>query len=588
LVDGRLLAIDEISGILDHSDECNSQIEMERDPRLPLHQELREYALGLLRKNTPLSLLRAECSAWAEQKWPGSAGNNFARHKLTTHDTSSLYRTISRERGIPQRTAAEDNLDLWFRKEKSQPPSPLLTEACLHYQAHRFPETDRFEIILSTPEMRAAAWKFGHQKQALMDLTFGVCSARALLAILMVIDDSGTGIPIAFMLFTARPSAKAVHADYDTAELDHLLSLFKKGMGVNECGEAFDIRIGSTDNDPRERSALTKNWSNILLLLCIFHIWQSWKNGLNRYLRCIPKGNERQAVRKRLGALLARLVKDITDHDEALTAYHSEIKYWESIAQKRNTSSKAQAKGALSFLVYLKTYVENRSFWMSWSPAGAIEAARRLGVPVSRIARTTNHLESFNGRIKGKYLKPFQHSGRLPRIDTWILIIVTAVMPDFFKERRDRIQLKNLYTGLRVLDPSTPTHSGLSESTMSQEFSLSTLSPAESIENPADSQILEWLKDLENNADDGDNEPPISGDDELSSSIHSASDCESHPNGSLNSHPLLEEDPLPTFNQDIFIREEVSTSMVFDESSIPAISNPFLNVRHLLCQGLIY
>jgi len=118
---------------------------------------------------------------------------------------------------------------------------------------------------------------------------------------------------------------------------------------------------------------------------------------------------------------------------------------------------------------------------------------------------------------------------------------------------------------------------------MSQEFSLSTQSPTESIENPADSQILEWLKDLENNADDGDNEPPISGDDELSSSIHSASDCESHPNSSLNSHPLLEEDPLPTFNQDIFIQEEVSTSMVFDESSIPAISNPFLNVRHLLC-----
>jgi len=150
LTDGRLLAIDEISGILDHSDECNFQIEMERDTRLPLNQELREYALGLLRKNSLLSLLCPECSAWAEQKWPGSAGDNFSRHKLTTHDTSSLYRTISRERGTPQRTAAEDNLDLWFRKEKSQPPSPALTDACLHYQPHRFPETDRFEIILST------------------------------------------------------------------------------------------------------------------------------------------------------------------------------------------------------------------------------------------------------------------------------------------------------------------------------------------------------------------------------------------------------------------------------------------------------
>jgi len=82
-------------------------------------------------------------------------------------------------------------------------------------------------------EMREAAWKFGYWKQVLMNLIFGVCSAHALLAILMVIDDSGIGITIAFMMFTARPSTKAVHADYDTAELDRLLSLFKKGMGLN-------------------------------------------------------------------------------------------------------------------------------------------------------------------------------------------------------------------------------------------------------------------------------------------------------------------------------------------------------------------
>jgi len=92
-----MIVIDKISGIYDHTDECTAQIEMERNLRLPLHSELREFALSLLWKNVPLSLLRSKCSAWAQTRWPGLPGNNCARYCLTTHDISSLYRSISRE-----------------------------------------------------------------------------------------------------------------------------------------------------------------------------------------------------------------------------------------------------------------------------------------------------------------------------------------------------------------------------------------------------------------------------------------------------------------------------------------------------------
>jgi len=70
--------------------------------------------------------------------------------------------------------------------------------------------------------------------------------------------------------------------------------------------------------------------------------------------------------------------------------------------------------------------------------AGAIEADWILSVPVTKIVHTNNALESFNGYIKGKYYKPYQHSGQLPRINIWILLLVTAVMPDFFKERKKK------------------------------------------------------------------------------------------------------------------------------------------------------
>ena len=95
-----------------------------------------------------------------------------------------------------------ENLDKWFSPEKPQLPSHLLTDSCLHYQAHKQGKTDCFKIILSTPEMQAAAWKFCHKKQVLMDLMFGICSALSLLIILMAIDNTGSGVPICLMPYT--------------------------------------------------------------------------------------------------------------------------------------------------------------------------------------------------------------------------------------------------------------------------------------------------------------------------------------------------------------------------------------------------
>jgi hypothetical protein len=121
-----MLAIDEISGVFDHSAACDEQIEMERNPRIPLHPELRTYALEELREQCPLYLLHTKCANWVEQKWPGLVGNNHSRFCLTSHDSLSLYRTIAREHGIHQRTGAEENLDQWFCEQKPRPPSPLL------------------------------------------------------------------------------------------------------------------------------------------------------------------------------------------------------------------------------------------------------------------------------------------------------------------------------------------------------------------------------------------------------------------------------------------------------------------------------
>jgi len=208
-----------------------------------------------------------------------------------------------------------------------------------------------------------------------MDLTFGVCSAWAILTILMTLDENGTGIPICFIMFTAWESAKATHADYDTALLDRLLGIFKQRLGCNEHGDEIDFSIGNTDNDPCEHASLSKHWPGILLLLCMFHIWQAWRNMLNRCLQPVPKGEQHQLVCKWLGKLLMDLLKEKSKHTTAMGQFTEEVECWKKVGWKRNTSSKCQGLAALDFLSYIKTYIENEAYWMSWSPVGAIEAA---------------------------------------------------------------------------------------------------------------------------------------------------------------------------------------------------------------------
>ena len=90
--------------------------------------------------------------------------------------------------GIKQCLAAEENLNMWFRAQKPQPPHPGMSESCLYYQPCEDDDNGRFIIIISTPEQQAMAWQYGHNNLLLLDGMFGVNSARSLLFIGMVID----------------------------------------------------------------------------------------------------------------------------------------------------------------------------------------------------------------------------------------------------------------------------------------------------------------------------------------------------------------------------------------------------------------
>ncbi|KAF8868349.1 hypothetical protein BD779DRAFT_1808345 [Infundibulicybe gibba] len=474
--DGDLLVFNEISGILDHNAACIEQIQMSRDPIIPLHPELRAHALSLLRTHTPISRVRSLCRDWATERWGITPGDTTHRYILREYESTSLYRSLRQEAGIPTQSKAVENLDQWFRKENPQPPQELLTESLMYYQPIGPGLSDRLALILSTPRQQELAWQYGHKKQLLMDGTFGVCSTAILVFFLMVIDDRNIGIPVATIIFTPKKDAKAAHASYDNKILEQLLGAWKQSMGVNSNGETFQVAIANTDNDTRERAALEKIWPGLHLILCMFHTWQAWRNGLNRYLACVPRGEARQEVRSRLGRFLMHLLKDITEYPVAQDAYNQELIYFQKLGESDSAIRKKQSQGALAFLGYLKSYLAVPAFWASWSMAGVLSAAKILGIPPEIFPRTTNHLESFNGRCKSKYFDPYQHSGRLPRLDNWVLLLISRVFPDFFREYDERRRMADHYTRMRTMVPAA-THS---DSDTSNQSTSSNMIPRDS------------------------------------------------------------------------------------------------------------
>ncbi|KAF7361089.1 hypothetical protein MSAN_01140100 [Mycena sanguinolenta] len=59
-----------------------------------------------------------------------------------------------------------------------------------------------------------------------------------------------------------------------------------------------------------------------------------------------------------------------------------------------------------------------------------------LGIPVEGVIPTTNHLESFNGVLKGTHLRRWRKGGRRIRVDVLIHALTIYILPSIFKERR--------------------------------------------------------------------------------------------------------------------------------------------------------
>lgn len=215
--------------------------------------------------------------------------------------------------------------------------------------------------------MVEASWKYANGNQILFDGTFGVCLRRILLFIVMAINKDRRGVSLSFFIFSARSRAQATHASYDTDILYRLITVWQKHLegGVSK---SFVPWVVITENDTCEQLALMQVWPGITLLLCKFHLHQSWKNYQTRVFGTgkLNSGFHMQHVHNQIRDLEIELVQS-TLHLMALEILDAKLAYISStISHESNKAALAGTK----HLMYLKNEWMPYALWSSWSDYG--------------------------------------------------------------------------------------------------------------------------------------------------------------------------------------------------------------------------
>jgi hypothetical protein len=324
--------------------------------------------------------------------------------------------------------------------------NPIIHEAIFYYEACSEKE-GHLKVCISTPEMDAAAWKYAHGSQIILDGTFGVCSSRLLLFI--AIDEEGKGVPLAFFLFSAPSGNRATHAGYNWEILRELLGKWKAHLSKG-CSCIFTPLIAITDTDTKERGALQDIRGNIWLLLCRYYIRSCWTNR-RKVLKLTGANDSDFWMTYTHGRLLDLEVRYVYLSHAHVHANSYPPRLLESVdhamsmidTEHINISALGghpAVAAALEYLDYMTSTWMPEPLWQSWSQKGRVVAAMILDRHIEGVLHTTNHLESFNGLLKWKYIPQWQRSGSRLRFDFLIHTLITMILPEIFKLHKSQQQ----------------------------------------------------------------------------------------------------------------------------------------------------
>jgi hypothetical protein len=219
---------DEAFGVFQHSSTCQ-RLSPISDTRT-LDVSLKQRIIKMLHDGLPASKIISTCQDVVAKRGPLETLDPRYRYVIQNSDISTLRKAVWLQKtGLSDRVSAEFNLDGLFGGKSGD---DQFTSACFHY-VPKSTKSDRLFLGLSTKQQCELAWKHGHQKMIFMDGTFGVSKHRILLFMMLVIDGSGKGVPVAQFIFTPPPNVKNTSSNYDGRILEHFLRSWVEHLNKN-------------------------------------------------------------------------------------------------------------------------------------------------------------------------------------------------------------------------------------------------------------------------------------------------------------------------------------------------------------------
>ncbi|KAJ7845401.1 hypothetical protein B0H14DRAFT_3683866 [Mycena olivaceomarginata] len=387
-----------IRGHFEHNEECKTA-NLTSFPPIPVHPSVYVIALAQLRDGATFSDIRQKNRDLFDTKayagFPPDLESSPHRWLLTSNDSRSLYRQYNRMKGVSVTTAPEINVDDWL-DPKSDKFNPTLAHVVFHYSP-RANRGERFEVAIANDDMDRAAWTYGHQSQIILDGTFG------------------KGVPVAFLLFSAPTGNRQSSSGYDTAILTKLLKKWSESLNkrVDVCGHpgvAFKPMSAITDTDLKEPRSVNRHLERYLAADLSFSPPAIVRNHRNKLLK--GKSAVYQDLKNRM-VCLERALTATQTIEEARALLETE----RQVMHELSMEEQKQPKKRSHILIIL-------------TPTGLRTIFGQGVIP------TTNHLEAFNGVLKGTHLRRWGKDGRRIRVDVLIHALAVYILPSIFKERR--------------------------------------------------------------------------------------------------------------------------------------------------------
>ena len=296
-----------------------------------------------------------------------------------------------------------ENLELKFEKEQKKDSS----ERFMRYYKPRnkksdeFPDLDekQFFMVLMNDFQMEMVKNFNRQKERVitMDATFGLNNKKVLLITLMMIDEYGNGVPLAFCL--------SEHENEST--IAAFLNCVFKLVGKINC-EFF-----MSDDAHQYYNAWKRINGDATKILCSWHVYKNWKQQVKKIVKN-PKKQE-EILKELIG------IRDAPDIDTAKSKLNSLI---------RDLESKQSTK---EFAKYIKSYYLKRMD--QW-----LYCCRRSLIP-----NTNMHVEALHRLIKVIFLS-CKRINRISRCIEMLNEIVQQKMIDRVVKTQHRRNDKKTHT----------------------------------------------------------------------------------------------------------------------------------------------